>query len=116
MRPIVQYDDISLSYDDATAENSKEEGPSTSTSKSAMSPPAPKKRKTYEPKPASRELTHEEIWDDSALIEAWNAAEEEYEVRFLSILSIWGRRFPEYVLCIVGVQRPGQGLENRTGT
>ncbi|KAF9466871.1 hypothetical protein BDZ94DRAFT_1287931, partial [Collybia nuda] len=26
-----------------------------------------------------RELTHEEIWDDSALIEAWNAATEEYE-------------------------------------
>jgi hypothetical protein len=28
----------------------------------------------------SRELSHEEIWDDSALIEAWNAAAEEYEV------------------------------------
>ncbi|KAJ4477882.1 hypothetical protein C8J55DRAFT_515756 [Lentinula edodes] len=27
----------------------------------------------------SRELTHEEIWDDSALIEAWNAAAEEYK-------------------------------------
>jgi hypothetical protein len=27
----------------------------------------------------SRELTHDEIWDDSALIEAWNAAAEEYE-------------------------------------
>jgi len=27
----------------------------------------------------SRELTHEEIWDDSALVEAWNAAVEEYE-------------------------------------
>ncbi|KAJ3774835.1 hypothetical protein FB446DRAFT_786545 [Lentinula raphanica] len=27
----------------------------------------------------SRELTHEEIWDDSALIEAWNAATEEYK-------------------------------------
>ena len=29
----------------------------------------------------SRELTHEEIWDDSALIEAWNSAAAEYEVR-----------------------------------
>ena len=29
----------------------------------------------------SRELTYEEIWDDSALINAWNAATEEYEVR-----------------------------------
>lgn len=28
----------------------------------------------------SRELTHEEVWDDSALIDAWNAANEEYEV------------------------------------
>lgn len=27
----------------------------------------------------SRELSHEEIWDDSALIEAWDAATEEYE-------------------------------------
>ncbi|TFK28340.1 hypothetical protein FA15DRAFT_665300 [Coprinopsis marcescibilis] len=27
----------------------------------------------------SRELTHEEIWDDSALVDAWNAATEEYE-------------------------------------
>ncbi|KAL5535064.1 hypothetical protein ACEPAF_3157 [Sanghuangporus sanghuang] len=27
----------------------------------------------------SRELTHEEVWDDSALIAAWNAANEEYE-------------------------------------
>jgi hypothetical protein len=38
-------------------------------------------------KEESRELTHEDIWDDSALIEAWNAAEEEYEVR--SSYSIW---------------------------
>lgn len=28
----------------------------------------------------SRELTHEEIWDDSALIEAWDAAMDEYRV------------------------------------
>jgi len=27
----------------------------------------------------SRDLTHEEIWDDSVLIDAWNAANEEYE-------------------------------------
>jgi hypothetical protein len=29
----------------------------------------------------SRELTYDEVWDDSALIDAWNAATEEYEVR-----------------------------------
>ena len=28
----------------------------------------------------SRELTHEDIWDDSALIDAWNSATAEYEV------------------------------------
>lgn len=28
----------------------------------------------------SRYLTHEEIWDDSALIDAWNSATAEYEV------------------------------------
>ncbi|KAI6022592.1 hypothetical protein EDC04DRAFT_338071 [Pisolithus marmoratus] len=28
----------------------------------------------------SRELTHEDIWDDSALIDAWNSAQAEYEV------------------------------------
>ncbi|KAF4572444.1 SMN family protein [Pleurotus pulmonarius] len=33
----------------------------------------------YEAEGESRDLTHDEIWDDSALIEAWNAAAEEYE-------------------------------------
>jgi len=27
--------------------------------------------------------THEEIWDDSMLIESWNQALEEYKVRWL---------------------------------
>jgi hypothetical protein len=27
----------------------------------------------------SRELTHEEIWDDSALVYAWESAMEEYQ-------------------------------------
>jgi hypothetical protein len=35
----------------------------------------------------SRELTHEEIWDDSALIDAWNSATAEYEVRPVSALA-----------------------------
>lgn len=35
----------------------------------------------------SRELTHEEIWDDSALIDAWNSATAEYEVRPASALT-----------------------------
>ncbi|KAG1838216.1 hypothetical protein DFJ58DRAFT_733960 [Suillus subalutaceus] len=35
----------------------------------------------------SRELTHEEIWDGSALIDAWNSATAEYEVRPASALT-----------------------------
>lgn len=35
----------------------------------------------------SRELTHQEIWDDSALIDAWNSATAEYEVRLASALT-----------------------------
>jgi hypothetical protein len=78
-RPVVSYADITLPY----------EAPEPSTQ------PPPKKRKKASPKSyqnkaqskrteteefeGSRELTHEEIWDDSALINAWNAATEEYE-------------------------------------
>jgi hypothetical protein len=32
----------------------------------------------------SRVLTYEEIWDDSALIKAWNTATEEYDVSCFS--------------------------------
>ncbi|KAG5646920.1 hypothetical protein DXG03_001996 [Asterophora parasitica] len=35
--------------------------------------------KAMEEEEESRDLTHDEIWDDSALIDAWNAAAEEYE-------------------------------------
>jgi hypothetical protein len=31
-------------------------------------------------KDTGRQLTHAEIWDDSALVDAWNAAEEEYKL------------------------------------
>ncbi|KAJ8457143.1 hypothetical protein ONZ45_g18434 [Pleurotus djamor] len=50
-----------------------------------QSPPKPtsqpptSKVEEEEEEEESRDLTHEEIWDDSALIEAWNAATEEYE-------------------------------------
>jgi hypothetical protein len=92
MRPVVSYDDITLPYQST-------DEPQVSSSK-----PPSKKRKKSKPStrkntgceegiPASfasdddgyqdkesRELTHDEIWDDSALIDAWNAATEEYEV------------------------------------
>jgi hypothetical protein len=34
-------------------------------------------------KNANRPLTQEEIWDDSALVQSWDEAVEEYKVRFL---------------------------------
>lgn len=37
----------------------------------------------------SRELTYEEIWDDSALIHAWNSATAEYEVRVTPIDALY---------------------------
>ena len=70
-RSLVSYDDITLPYQ--------------------PSKPPPKRRKRnqqksvseeafdYEEEEESRELTHEEIWDDSALVNAWEAATEEYE-------------------------------------
>ena len=45
----------------------------------------------------SRELTHDEIWDDSALIAAWESATAEYEVTiyscFLSVVLLTGARY-----------------------
>ncbi len=40
-----------------------------------------------EEKEESRELMHDEIWDDSALIAAWESATAEYEVSILVSLS-----------------------------
>jgi hypothetical protein len=39
----------------------------------------------------SRELMHEEIWDDSALIAAWESATAEYEVSrlMMALASLW---------------------------
>lgn len=36
---------------------------------------------TKSKKKSSRPLTHEEIWDDSALVRSWDEAVEEYKVR-----------------------------------
>ena len=38
------------------------------------------------PRGKKKELTHEEIWDDSALIDSWNEALAEYKVRNTSFL------------------------------
>jgi len=31
--------------------------------------------------PSNKNASHEEIWDDSALVDSWNDALEEYKVR-----------------------------------
>ena len=63
-----------MSYDDAPATAS------TSVKTKADAEDAEEMREYFEEEEESRELTHEEIWDDSALIEAWNSAAAEYEV------------------------------------
>lgn len=44
----------------------------------------------------SRELNHEEIWDDSALIDAWNSANAEYEASdfFETAMFVFDLRWP----------------------
>ncbi|KAK0504288.1 hypothetical protein EDD18DRAFT_1132788 [Armillaria luteobubalina] len=67
MRPIVSYDDI------ASAPAARYD---------SRAPPAKKRKTNHRNKrKANREeeeLTHDEIWDDSALIDAWDTANEEY--------------------------------------
>jgi len=53
---------------------------SHSYAQSHKAPSATAGRPRVGPREETRDLTHEEIWDDSALIDAWNAANEEYEV------------------------------------
>ena len=73
-RPLVSYDDITLPYQPPKPPQKKrKKNHEKSVSEDAFSDP------TNEEEEESRELTHEEIWDDSALVDAWEAATEEYE-------------------------------------
>jgi hypothetical protein len=56
------------------------------------------------PEEESRELTHEEIWDDSALVDAWDAAQEEYHASVLPDLRSLSNEYS-------GIEWPRQGLE-----
>lgn len=100
MRPLVSYDDITPAYEPP---EDRPQGPPTKKRKEThqKSKRGPHKqnrgrevashsggRDEYqdmdgyeEDEDESRELTHQELWDDSSLIDAWNAAAEEYEVR-----------------------------------
>jgi len=101
-RPIISYDDITLPYEPeppraapahspSNASQSKkrkwsnQKGGQQHANKSTPVPVAtapPQDEEDEEAENAeSRYLSSEEIWDDSALIDAWNAATEEYEVR-----------------------------------
>lgn len=46
---------------------------------------SPSKGNTSVPK-TSRHLTQEEIWDDSALVDAWDAAMDQYRVSYISLI------------------------------
>lgn len=102
MRPLVSYDDIaSQAPTHESLTNSASGSPPTKRRKykggkrggssqrnhhednesESRGPPRKKPRKDYVFKEESRQLTHEDVWDDSALIRAWDAAVEEYEVR-----------------------------------
>ncbi|KAI8983210.1 hypothetical protein BD414DRAFT_523135 [Trametes punicea] len=64
------------------AQMSYDEAPQASTSGAAANGAHSGEDGEYyeeEEEEESRELTYEEIWDDSALIEAWNSAAAEYE-------------------------------------
>jgi hypothetical protein len=88
-RPVVSYDDITLPYDPP---NKPRQPPSKKRKRNVNNASKKGPQHWDEPTAAaategdedmndeeSRELTHGEIWDDSALIQAWDAAMEEYE-------------------------------------
>lgn len=115
MRPIVSYDDISLPYQppDESPQTTTNSSPlprrpkkrknnnghnnSNQHARAHDQQAAPRpdlavqvdEQEDYDGELESRDLTHDEIWDDSALIEAWNAAAEEYEV-----CEAWPNRLP----------------------
>ncbi|TRM57174.1 hypothetical protein BD626DRAFT_223545 [Schizophyllum amplum] len=63
----------------ATSSAPSREGNSSSALPHAVSSSAPPENRVQDVVEESRELTYEEIWDDSALIDAWDAANQEYE-------------------------------------
>ncbi|KAJ2926872.1 hypothetical protein H1R20_g10201, partial [Candolleomyces eurysporus] len=80
-QPTGRWDDpkaLSSSSNTAAASKSSTTKPSSKGAAPGKSP-SRKGGTSWSVKEESRELTHEEIWDDSALINAWDAAMEEYE-------------------------------------
>lgn len=83
-RPLVSYDDITPSYQSTRPPpkkrkwNKQKTRPRDEPRPIATSSSNPD-NENIKDETESRELTFGEIWDDSALIDAWNAATEEYE-------------------------------------
>jgi len=82
-RHIVSYDDITLPYDSSGARQvgrppTKKRKKNNQKAKQVDAPCHTRHVIEYDGE--SRELTHEEIWDDSALVDAWEAAQQEYEM------------------------------------
>jgi len=95
-RPVVSYDDITLPYDPSEATASPPPSKKRKRNKKGTQLNRIRSRPRNlagtlnqeadmeqedegEYDEESRELTHEEIWDDSALVDAWEAAQQEYE-------------------------------------
>ncbi|KAJ7451030.1 hypothetical protein FB451DRAFT_1284464 [Mycena latifolia] len=103
-RPLISYDDITLPYQPTAPRDPPASSPSNASqskkrkwsnqktsqqqaNQNAQAAPAAKTAPAAEEEEdgddgddaENRYLTSEEIWDDSALIDAWNAATEEYE-------------------------------------
>jgi len=90
MRTLVSYDDITLPYSSELASRQgQSEIPQSRPAKKRKwtkksrekthNEDSPSLRTLTKDETTDRELTHEEVWDDSALIDAWDAATEEYE-------------------------------------
>jgi hypothetical protein len=97
-RQIVSYDDITLPYDSSAdvpppPKKRKRNNQKANQSRQPSRPTIPKVAEpsnreatvveddmAEDDQEESRELTYEEIWDDSALLDAWEAAQQEYEM------------------------------------
>lgn len=112
MRALVSYDDLT----DSKSSRAKDPTISPPKKKQKSNRNAHKRsgqggsnKTRYGIQEESRQLTHEDVWDDSALIAAWDAAAEEYEVcpgSLLSVYNSWDQ---------LGFKWSGKELENRAG-
>jgi hypothetical protein len=54
---------------------------------------------------SNRPLTQEEIWDDSALVQSWDEAVEEYKVRFLYLSRDYSNTFNRCIIASMPKER-----------